>query len=132
MSQVVIVSQERFTTMSMLTVLKPSEKFPNAQQTHTLERQKSKKMVRDINLSTVKTTEQRMANAHVSYTPQTSHLATGKSSDLPNFHRYFDIRITFGFLISIMQTSTTDYYISRIQSVKKYRTVCLCVELDLH
>lgn len=75
--------------MSMLTVMKPSEKFHNSQQDKVLERQKSKKMMRDINLSYVKTTEQRMANAHVIYTPQTSDLATGKSSDLPNFHRYF-------------------------------------------
>jgi hypothetical protein len=53
----------------------------------SLERKKSKKMLEDIKLATIKTTEVRTANAHVSYTPGVSNMTVGKTAELPHWHR---------------------------------------------
>lgn len=89
---------ERFTTTSMLTIMKPTPQFQNAYEKKTLQRAKSKQMLSDINLSYVKTTEQRMANAHLNFSPKDttpSLVKPANACELPNFHRHRPLTSTF-------------------------------------
>lgn len=54
----------------------------------TLERQKSKKMIEDIKLATIKTTEVRLSNANISYNPTIPKNMVGDTEELPDFRRY--------------------------------------------
>lgn len=85
-----LMMQDRFKTVTSLTIMSRPDMAKVVDETaHVLLKNKSRKLLQDINQSYYKTTEQRYANAHLLFDPSNQEPTTAllRTAEIPNFHR---------------------------------------------
>eukprot|EP01038_Epipyxis_sp_PR26KG_P006092 gene6092-8395_t len=93
-----IPAEDRFKTTAMMVMSKPSETFNTTfERPHkTLERQKSKQNIQDLNLSFVKSSEYNISTSHLAFVQNTTPKASiGNVQELPRFNRTRPLTSTF-------------------------------------